>query len=675
MSQEKIIKTLSDGGLSRTEAKVYFYLSKVGPKKATDIAKFLRISKQQLYLSLRSLQSKGVVLSSLEHPAKFSGAPFVKVLDLLASAKIEEANTIQQGKDSLLADWQSIVIKEKDDQSQKFTVIEGRKYVYSKIRQMIQETTKQLSTVTTIPSLIRADHYGLLEAAFSHPLRSKVNFRFLTELSESNVDALSALLEKAPKTGFNLKGRKPELGLKLSPRMVIRDNEELLFFTSAPNDSPETCIWTDCKELVQSFVVVFDELWLNSTDIQWAIVEEKNGPPKAKLFSKAEKANKDYEKILNLVKEEIIQLTSAKGLLELGNKVSLLKKYAERGISIKIMAPVNRENLSAATQLSKNLEVRHTQISYPKTIIVDGRHLFQSREPLIDNEKLDSQDIYYIDDAIFIQRMEKVLKNLWKTSVPPSVVTLKSIVEPPRTTSGSKKKLFSENIRQVHSPFVLKDEEPPKKMTEKDVCNMLIDAMKNPNGAFSNGVARTYGCVGQAIIRPPSKSNLPEIMLIIIHSEKYSYQGSEDVIQVFVKEKTPTGRGFLPVVFMADNPRMLELQKKVFKGGIFYKDNVQLIKKDEIQVQMHGSNFFCAWTIKIPLIDGYVLPPGSILLESNGSFETNEFEMHYPSGYKMKTIYNGTEGFVTYFHPSLKYNGPSTDGFIMRDAIIEIYPP
>ena len=90
---------------------------------------------------------------------------------------------------------------------------------------------------------------------------------------------------------------------------------------------------------------------------------------------------------------------------------------------------------------------------------------------------------------------------------------------------------------------------------------------------------------------------------------------------------------------------------------------------------MHGSNFFCAWTIKIPLIDGYVLPPGSILLESNGSFETNEFEMHYPSGYKMKTIYNGTEGFVTYFHPSLKYNGPSTDGFIMRDAIIEIYPP
>ena len=73
-------------------------------------------------------------------------------------------------------------------------MIEGRKYVYSKIRQMIQETTKQLSTVTTIPSLIRADHYGLLEAAFSHPLRSKVNFRFLTELSESNVDALSALL-------------------------------------------------------------------------------------------------------------------------------------------------------------------------------------------------------------------------------------------------------------------------------------------------------------------------------------------------------------------------------------------------------------------------------------------------------------------------------------------------
>ena len=90
---------------------------------------------------------------------------------------------------------------------------------------------------------------------------------------------------------------------------------------------------------------------------------------------------------------------------------------------------------------------------------------------------------------------------------------------------------------------------------------------------------------------------------------------------------------------------------------------------------MHGNALFCGWTMEIPLTPKYTLPPGSILLEGYGDVKPNIIEMQYPSGYKLWNAYNGLEAFVTYFHPSSKYSAPSTDGFILRDSILEMHPP
>jgi hypothetical protein len=78
---------------------------------------------------------------------------------------------------------------------------------------------------------------------------------------------------------------------------------------------------------------------------------------------------------------------------------------------------------------------------------------------------------------------------------------------------------------------------------------------------------------------------------------------------------------------------------------------------------------------KIPLAQKYRLPPSAILLEGYGKLKTRTFDLHYPSGYKLWQAYNGVEAFVTFFHPSSKYSGPSTDGFILRDSVLEMHPP
>ena len=202
---------------------------------------------------------------------------------------------------------------------------------------------------------------------------------------------------------------------------------------------------------------------------------------------------------------------------------------------------------------------------------------------------------------------------------------------------------------------------------------MHINAQKDPTLNFSGGITRTYGHVGHAIIHPPSKLNLPELLFVFIHVEKYSRFGAEDVLQIFVGQKTPSGYGYLPMIFMGDNPEALDFQKTAL-AGLWHKE-FQLVEKDDIQVHMHGNNLFCGWTMDIPLTQKYSLPPGSILLEGFDDVKPNLLEIRYPSGYRLWNVYNGLEAFVTYFHPASKYSGPGTDGLIFRDAVIEMHPP
>jgi sugar-specific transcriptional regulator TrmB len=107
-----MLNTLMDLGFTETEAQVYLYLTKKGPQKAGHVSKALKLNKQRLYQILRKMQSESIIQASSEYPARFSAAPFAKVLDLLIKANIEEAKSLMQNKKELLASWRSITEKD-----------------------------------------------------------------------------------------------------------------------------------------------------------------------------------------------------------------------------------------------------------------------------------------------------------------------------------------------------------------------------------------------------------------------------------------------------------------------------------------------------------------------------------------------------------------------------------
>ena len=681
MSQEKAFKTLEDLGFTQLDARVYVLLAKKGPQKAGEIAKFLKLPKQTVYFIIKNLQKAGVVTSTVERPAKFSAVAFERVLDLFVKTKIEEAQNIQRNKNEILLDWQSITVEKNDETSPKFTVIEGRNIIYSKIQQMIQQTQEHLSTITTIPNLVRANCFGLFDPIFEK--KSTIKFRFLTELEEQDIGALKGLLKKNPKQKINLEIKTPDLSLKLS-RMVIRDDKEAIFFINANTDpstleKDEVCLWTDCRELVQSFVSIFEDSWNNATNVETRIEEIENGKtsPKTIVIKNPETAYEKYAAFTRLAQRDILILTSSTGLVEYFKNRNQAKVWAQSGVSVRIMAPIVNENLEAAQQLMKFCEVKHIPIGYVGATIIDSKYLFQFKTPTSRRELNGSLSYFensiFTDDSEFVKKTENVLNDLWKNASVPSIVPLKSIVtaSAPKVIGSSGKTRYS-NYRKIIGWI---EETEQTNLTEKDVLDKILNAEKISIKDPLNEVSVGYFSSGMSVIHPPPYLNLPDMIVMARHVDKQSSFGAEDMLAIFLEIKTPSGHEYVRAATVGDNPVAVEFRKKL-NAGTLAEQYCHLVGENEIQARLHGNTLFVGWTVPIPLYPPpLVLPPACIMFEGYGKLNTGVVKTQTSSGHVHVSEFNGFDAFVTFFHPASKYSGPGTDGFLRRDVIMTSYPP
>ena len=173
----------------------------------------------------------------------------------------------------------------------------------------------------------------------------------------------------------------------------------------------------------------------------------------------------------------------------------------------------------------------------------------------------------------------------------------------------------------------------------------------------------------------PTSFNLPTMLFHMFHFEKTSTFGAEDLILIYLWRETPKGNLFIPVTFVHDNPKTSRFLKE-YSANTPVAQNIQLVKKDEIQVRIHGNTLFCGWTVEIPLLPSPLhLKPACITLEGYGSLKATSFTVDLPSGFKHTHEQNGFEAFVTFLSPESNYSGPGTDGFIARELISTAYPP
>ncbi len=247
-------------GLTTNQGKVYIFLGKYGSKTAPEVCRALKLPRTETYHLLTTLQNKGVVSATFQHPIKFSALPLSNAIKSMVDTEKERVKKLEIQEKELTKIWDSIpnfhnesdVVK--DD---KFQMLQGENQIYGKINDMIINTKKDFQIVGTEKDFLKFYHANFLE-----PLdKSEVKLQILTNSSARTLYVFDDIdRTKVKKIPNNANG---------NICFIIKDNEEVVFLMKNPESGKEdvTAMWTNSEAMIYSKQLLFDLLWAKSKAI------------------------------------------------------------------------------------------------------------------------------------------------------------------------------------------------------------------------------------------------------------------------------------------------------------------------------------------------------------------------------------------------------------------------
>jgi len=247
-------------GLTANQCKVYIFLGKYGSKTAPEVCRALKLPRTETYHLLTTLQNKGVVSATFQHPIKFSALSLTKAIKSMVDTEKERVKKLEIQEEELTKVWESIpnfhnetdVVK--DD---KFQMLQGENQIYGKINDMIINTKKDFQIIGGEKDFLKFYHANFLE-----PLdKSEIELKILTNSSERTHYVFDEIditnVKKIPSTA------------KGNICFVLKDNEEVLFFMKNSESRKEdiTAMWTNSEAMIHSKKLLFDLLWSKSKQL------------------------------------------------------------------------------------------------------------------------------------------------------------------------------------------------------------------------------------------------------------------------------------------------------------------------------------------------------------------------------------------------------------------------
>lgn len=258
LSIDKLRDELSKFGLTSNQSKVYVFLGKYGSKTAPEVCKALKLPRTETYHLLTTLQNKGMVSATFQHPIRFSAEPLNKAIWVLVNAEKERVNTLEKQEKNIVELWESIpeFNTTTEDKEDKFQMLQGINQIHSKIKEMISKTKSEFLALGSEKDFLKFYHSDFFE-----PLdKSGVDLKLLTSASDQSMYIFDDIDRS--------KVRKMSDNIRDDLCFIAKDEKELVFFIKNASQSKEiTAIWTDSESMVYSMKMLFNSVWSKSKNI------------------------------------------------------------------------------------------------------------------------------------------------------------------------------------------------------------------------------------------------------------------------------------------------------------------------------------------------------------------------------------------------------------------------
>jgi sugar-specific transcriptional regulator TrmB len=255
LSLDKLKDQLSTFGLTANQCKVYIFLGKYGSKTAPEVCKALKLPRTETYHLLTTLQNKGIVAATFQHPIRFSALPLTKAVWVLVNAEKERVRSLETQEKDIVELWNMIpdfhAAEPTESEEDKFQMLQGSNQIHGKIKEMINNSKEEFLVLGSEKDFLKFYH-----SDFLNPLdNAEVDLKLLTSSSDRTMYIFDEVDRNKVK-------RLPE-GIHENLCFMIRDDSELLFFmkNASQSDQQIMAMWTNSSAMINSMKLLFNYIW------------------------------------------------------------------------------------------------------------------------------------------------------------------------------------------------------------------------------------------------------------------------------------------------------------------------------------------------------------------------------------------------------------------------------
>jgi sugar-specific transcriptional regulator TrmB/predicted transcriptional regulator len=481
------------------------FLAKSGVQSTSFVAKRLKMERVQAYRTFKKLQEKGFIEATIERPTRFTIVPFERLLEAFINNKKSEIASLNERKDKLISTWQAISAPESERPVAKFSVVTGKKKIHAKMESMIEESEKDVMILTTSLGLIQEDIAGIFDAIIAPAQKRKVKFQIITDVSEDNLRVMERVCKSFGVANANIKCRHLNLDARFFPRFLIKDNEEAILYAPVGEKTSvlkleDEGLWINDRMFISVLKAFFVQMWQSAVDVAKRIDELKSGIPIGEtiVIKDPEEAWRKVTKVMESAKKDIVFITSSQSINSL-LKSDPFTEYCNGGVTCRIMASIDLDNLETARKLAVRYEIKHVPISYLTMMVVDNKHLFMFKKPSLNETENASgfylNDTFYSNDPSSIERVSEMLSDIWKRGVDVSEVSTQAGMKMPavEVSTGENVSTLANAMLEkgVNSVLITENEKPIGMISDRDLLKEIVENQKDPEKTLAKDLKYT----------------------------------------------------------------------------------------------------------------------------------------------------------------------------------------
>jgi sugar-specific transcriptional regulator TrmB len=259
---DKLMKELTDFGLSENESRAYLALLQLRKATARSIARLAGIPRQEIYRVMPTLEKLELVECVIANPEEFVAMPPSEALSALIGRLKEDFTkqiaNLEKGRMELQSELEKVEGKSAGllvPEPVHFLLISGRHLLNDKIEGMLEKAKHLVQWVSPKLEMKRAVIYDR-DKTLRRCARRGIKIRILTEVAEDNILEVRKL------------GKFAEIrhSPNIASLMTIVDDREIMIGSAIDASDTELIheLWTNDQGLVNTMKEFFERVWKDS---------------------------------------------------------------------------------------------------------------------------------------------------------------------------------------------------------------------------------------------------------------------------------------------------------------------------------------------------------------------------------------------------------------------------